>query len=346
MELELQEVISKFFKNIDHCKVVKFGSGLINRTFFLQHPEGDFLLQQINHQVFKDTVGLMQNIQIISEHLLQKEYTKSVLQVLPTISNKLFYLNKNGTYWRIFNFIKDTTSYDIPNTPVMVYQAAQSFGEFLFFLNKIPHEKIVDTIPDFHNTPLRFQQLKHAIEKDIVNRVHSTQEVIQTILDFSFLLKKINQLNPNLPTRLVHNDLKFNNLLFNKNNQVEAIIDWDTIMKGNILYDFGDMVRTMACTENEESTNFENVKINEVYLEKMLVGFTETTSSFLSKIEKDNLLLGGQFIIYEQAIRFLTDYLNGDIYYNITYTNQNLNRTKNQLALLKDLTLRLRIMDL
>ena len=337
MELEFQEVISRYFKNITNYQIGEFGSGLINRTFFLQHKEGDFLLQKINHQVFKQPEGLMQNIQIISQHLLQKEYSKSVLQVLPTLSDDLFYLNEKGDYWRIFYFIKNTKSFDIPTSPQMVYEAAKGFGEFLYFLNDVPLEKIVDTIPDFHNTPLRFQQLNYAIEKASSSRLKNSKTTLKKINQFSFLIKKIEELKPQIPARIVHNDLKINNLLFDKQQNVEAIIDWDTIMKGNILYDFGDMIRTMACTENEESTNFQKVKINEIYLKQMVKGFTEATFSFLSEIEKDHLLLGGQFIIYEQAIRFLTDYLKGDVYYNTTYPQQNLNRTINQLYLLEDL---------
>ena len=337
MELEVQQVISKYFKDISNCKIGEFGSGLINRTFFLQHAEGKFLLQQINHHVFKKPDELMQNIKIVSSHLEAKKYPKSILTILPTLDGNLFVKTQHRNFWRIFFFIENTFSYDIPLSSEMVFDAAKGFGEFLFYLKDIVPEKISDTIPDFHNTILRFQQLKHAIEKDSANRVNSTQNIIQQINGYSFLLKKIEMLQSLIPTRIVHNDLKINNLLFQKNKAVKAVIDWDTIMKGNILYDFGDMVRTMACTENEESTNFEKVKINPEYFDQIVEGFSESTFSFLSKVEKENLLLGAQFIIYEQAIRFLTDYLNGDIYYNITYPSQNLNRTINQLALLEDL---------
>jgi len=205
----------------------------------------------------------------------------------------------------------------------MVFDAAKAFGEFLFYLKDLSNEKIVDTIPNFHNTSLRFQQFKLAIENNASNRVNLAKDLIQKINDYSFLIQKIEKLQSIIPSRIIHNDLKINNLLFQKDKSVKAIIDWDTIMKGNILY--------------EESIEFEKVKINPQYLEQIINGFSESTFSFLSEIEKDNLLNGAQFIIYEQAIRFLTDYLNGDNYYNITYTNQNFNRTKNQLTLLEDL---------
>jgi len=337
MELELREVISKYFKDISNCKIEEFGSGLINRTFFLQHDQGKFLLQKINHHVFKQPVELMQHIEVVSSHLISKKYPKSILTILTTLDKKSLVETKQGNFWRIFLFIENTISYNIPLSNKMVFDAAKAFGEFLFYLKDIPNEKIKDTIPDFHNTPLRFKQLNHAKEKDSSNRVNSVQGLLQKIDDYSFLIEKIDKLQSIIPSRIIHNDLKINNLLFQADKTVQAVIDWDTIMKGNILYDFGDLVRTMACTENEESVNFDKVKINPEYLEQIVKGFSESTFSFLSEIEKENLLDGAKFIIYEQAIRFLTDYLNGDTYYNITYTNQNLNRTKNQLMLLDDL---------
>ncbi len=329
---DLDLVLKSFFKNINDCKIIPFGSGLIHRTFFLQHSEGDFILQKINSNVFKNPRDLMENIQLVSTHLHQKNYPKSILEIRKTIDENVLLQTSKNEYWRIFNFIKDTQEFTNPESDEQVYQTGKSFGEFLTYLKDLPVEKIKSSISDFHNTSLRFQNLEKIIQKDEFNRVQFAKTEIKQIRKWQFLINDFKALN--CPIRIVHSDPKISNLLFDQNKKVKAVIDWDTIMPGYILHDFGDLVRTMACQEDEESTDFENVKISLPFLENLKKGFLESTENWLTEVEKDNLMLGAKVIIYEQATRFLTDYLDGDKYYNTVYTEHNFNRAKNQIKLL------------
>lgn len=326
-------ILSSFFKNIDDCKIIPFGSGLIHRTFFLQHPEGDFILQKINHHVFKNPLDLMENIQTVSQHLEKEKYPKVILKIKKTLDGNVLLQTSQNEYWRIFDFIKDTQEFTHPASETQVYQTGKSFGEFLTYLKDLPVEKIKPSIPNFHNTRMRFENLEKAIQRDEYKRVHLAKKEIEEIRQWYFLIEEFEALDA--PIRIVHADPKISNLLFDKNKKVKAVIDWDTIMPGYIIHDFGDLVRTMACEVGEESTDFEKAKISIPYLEMLKKGFLETTDSWLSKVEKGNLMLGAKVIIYEQAIRFLTDFLEGDKYYNTVYTEQNFNRAKNQIALCK-----------
>ena len=331
----LDLVLKSFFKNIDDCKIIQFGSGLIHRTFFLQHKKGDFILQNINSNVFKNPLELMGNILLVGEHLLKKKYPKSILKIKKTLDGNVLLQDSKNEYWRIFDFIKDSQEFTNPESEEQVYQTGKSFGEFLTFLKDLPVGKIKPSIPDFHNTKLRLENFEKAILKDEFNRVQFAKKEIEQIRNWHFIIEEFDALH--FPIRIIHADPKISNLLFDKNKKVKAVIDWDTIMPGYILHDFGDLVRTMACTEDEESTNFEKVKISISYFEILKKGFLENTKSWLIDIEKNNLLLGAKVITYEQAIRFLTDYLEGDRYYNTVSTEHNFNRTKNQIQLLQSL---------
>ncbi|MFK8006767.1 MAG: aminoglycoside phosphotransferase family protein [Saprospiraceae bacterium] len=333
MNVVKPNILSSFFKNIEDCKIIPFGSGLIHRTFFLQHAEGDFILQKINHHIFKNPLDLMENIQVVSNHLRQNNYPKSILNIKKTLDGNILLQTSENEFWRIFNCIKDTKEFTKPESKKQVYQTGKSFGEFLTYLKDLPIEKIKPSIPDFHNTKMRLKKLEEAIQKDEFDRVKISTQEIKQIRNWRFILEEFNGLN--CPIRIVHADTKISNLLFDKNNKVKAVIDWDTIMPGLVLHDFGDLVRTVTCEENEESTDFEKVKISHSYFEQLKKGFLESTESWLTEVEKENLLLGAKVIIYEQAIRFLTDFLEGDQYYNTVYTEQNFNRAKNQIALCK-----------
>lgn len=336
MNVVKSNILSSFFKDIDDCKIIPFGSGLIHRTFFLQHAEGDFILQKINHHVFKNPWDLMANIQLVSNHLNQNNYQKSILKIKKTLDGNILLQTTDKEYWRVFDFIKNSQEFTNPESGEHVFQTGKSFGEFLTYLKDLPIEKIKPSIPNFHHTRMRLENLEKAIQTNNFDRVKISTQEINQIRNWSFILEEFESLD--CPIRIVHADPKISNLLFDKkNNKVKAVIDWDTIMPGYILHDFGDLVRTVTCEENEESIDFEKVKISSVYLEQLTKGFLESTDSWLTEIEKNNLMLGAKIIIYEQAVRFLTDFLEGDQYYNTVYTEQNLNRTKNQIRLLNSL---------
>ena len=331
----MKDNLKYFFQDIEGCKINPFGSGLIHRTFFLEHEEGAFIVQKMNAHVFENPKVVMQNIQTVAHHLKQKKYPKAVLEIRLTLSGDLFFEKNKNEFWRVFKYISDTQFYSKADTPHQVYETGKSFGEFLFYLKYLPVGEIQSAIPDFHNTRLRLEQMQKAIKIDTFGRVKMARIEIEKIRNWYFLIEKFDQLD--FPKRVIHADAKISNLLFDKNKKVVAVIDWDTMMVGNVLFDFGDLVRTMTCEQGEEATDFENVKISMPYFTMLAKGFLEATNSWLTEVEKNNLLLGAEIIIYEQAIRFLTDFLDGDKYYKTNYANQNFNRAKNQIALLEDI---------
>lgn len=334
--IRINNVIKQYFKNTFDGKIKKIGLGLIHQTFFLQHSHGDFILQKMNHHVFKNPELVNRNIQMVSNHLKQQNYPKQILDIRPTLNHNLQAKDETGAFWRLLNYIPYSQDFSKAKNEQQVFETGQSFGEFLLYLRDLPSEKIQPSIPDFHHVNLRFQKLQKVIHQNKLGRVKNARLEIDAIKSWQFLIKKFDLLN--CPTRIVHADPKINNLLFDKDEKVIAVIDWDTIMPGNILLDFGDLVRTTCCEEDEESINFSKVKISPMYLNALTKGFLQKTKTWITREERAHLMLGAQVIIYEQAIRFLTDYLEGDVYYAVKNPIHNLNRTINQIKLLESLT--------
>lgn len=332
-------IVKAFFpkSKILDCQV--YGSGLINATFFLtleHHKENRYILQKVNHYIFKDPIGLMNNIQMANQHLLQKDYPQQLLKPVLKANGDQLHIDESGNYWRMFPFIENSVSYDIVTSPLLAYEAAQTFGEYFLYLSDLDASKMIATIPNFHNTALRLATFEKAVQSDKVNRLTSCQTFIEEVMDYQSIIEALNQLD--LPLRVTHNDTKINNVLFDqKCAKGICVIDLDTLMPGTLLFDFGDMVRTFTPEASEEEPDAQKVFARIVYFEALTKGFLEQVSPVLTKIEKDNLLLGAKGIIYEQILRFLTDYLEGDHYYSIKYPKQNLNRAKNQMALLKSI---------
>ena len=219
-------------------------------------------------------------------------------------------------------------------------QAAEAFGDFINALNTIPAQKISYTIPQFHDGILRWKQFQAAIELDLKGRKKSISTLIQDIEREQSIFQEVNHaiLKGKFPTRITHNDTKINNLLFDKNtHQVAAIIDWDTIMPSIVLSDFGDMMRTLASSKGEETMEFDSIEFRLDAIEKISQGFASSSKGWIENNELTYLSKSGIWITYMQCIRFLTDYLNGDIYYKIIYPRHNLNRAKNQFFLLQDM---------
>jgi len=332
--IRLDKVVNIFFKDKFDFKIKEIGSGLIHRTFFLQHAKGNFILQKINNHVFSNPFDLMKNIELISEYLIEKKYPKSILEIQKSnngVGLAQLYRNDDNEYWRMFKYIPNAPLEENSIDEKLAYEVGKTFGEFHFYLKDFIQEKIRPTIPDFHNTNFYLKKLKNAIQEDPFQRVKFAKEEIDFALKESLIISKFSMLQ--LPKRVIHADPKINNLLFDERGEVVAIIDWDTIMVGNLLWDFGDLVRTTCCSQNEESLNFSEIKIQPDLYTHLKDGFLNSTQSFIAKEEKENLAVGAKLIIYEQAIRFLTDYLEGNKYYQVKSENHNLNRSKNQIAL-------------
>ncbi|MEL6925885.1 MAG: phosphotransferase, partial [Bacteroidota bacterium] len=312
--------------------------GLIHQSYVLSTAANgvnyQYLLQQLNHYVFSQPEQIMENIAVVAQHLKQTDYPLRVLEAIPTTQGS-YLLNHQGQYFRLFPFFKHSLSANVIADENMAYEAARAFGWFDAFLSDLPTGRLHTTIPDFHNTPLRLQQLKHAIQQGVSKRVIRSAKVVDELLSYQSLLRHYSAMEQQL--RPVHYDTKINNLLLDASTRKPiAVIDLDTMMPGLLAYDYGDMVRTMAARHDENHPDFNVVSIRPEVLRAINEGFLEAMGDRIQAAEKKALPYGAALIIFEQSLRFLSDYLLGDRYYRIAYADQNFVRAQNQLALLKD----------
>ena len=318
------------------------GSGHIHDTYLLtcsdQH-HSEFVLQRFNHEVFKNPSEVMSNIDRALEHIDQgKPGNLKPLRIIKTHQGDLIHL-EGDHYYRIYNYIGESDSYNQVTNKEQAIGGARAFGEFIELLNGLNPNDLYTTIPDFHNLKVRFEQLKKAVYLDSVRRVQDYQDEVAfaigreaKVLEYSLLLD-----HPEIPYRVTHNDTKINNVLFQKGStNAVCVVDLDTIMPGLLLFDFGDMARTF-CNAVLEEGNAELADFRLDIFEAICNGFFQSIKSPLSEKEIDSLKAGPWWLTYIMAIRFLADFLNGDVYYKINSPLQNLDRARNQLNLVKDI---------
>ena len=256
----IYKLIAAFKIDADIASVIPFGSGHINDTYRIKNsdPSGaDYLLQRINHRVFKDVPVLMQNLLYVTEHLNEKlakipgsDLEKDVMTIVETNDGKPYFKDDRGDYWRVFHFLKDTRSYDQVTTKQQAYEGGKAFGRFQALLSDMNPGLIKDTIPDFHNIESRLAKFEHAVKDDKVGRLHKVLPEVEFIRQRVYEMSEILRLGRagKLPLRIVHNDTKFNNVLLNEDDHAQCVIDLDTVMPGYVAYDFGDSIRTIANT--------------------------------------------------------------------------------------------------
>jgi len=317
----------------------KIGSGHIHRTFLLKSQTDAILVQNINHSVFSDLEALQTNLRVIEMHFSKYDeilFEKGMTYLKLREANDKTLLKDGLHYWRAFEWIESSESFDKALSPKYAYQAAVGFGQFIKTLSTLPLSAISLTIPDFHNGKRRWNEFEKALEKADANRYHLARALIDFAQHRKNILISFSEKIENglIPIRLTHNDTKLNNILFHKGiAKVKCIIDLDTVMPGTILFDFGDMIRTICSTANEDCENLESVEIDEEYFTAICKGFASEIKDLITKNEQQELLNGAIFMCFIIGIRFLTDYLNGNIYYPIDYENHNLIRARNQFKL-------------
>jgi len=348
-DTRIYKLIATFKIDADIASVAPFGSGHINDTYRIRNsdPNGvDYLLQRVNHHVFKDVPVLMQNLLYVTEHLKLKlaeipgtDLEKEVMTIVETHDGKPYFQDSDGNYWRVFHFLKYTRSYDQVTTGQQAYEGGKAFGRFQALLADMEPGLIKDTIPDFHNVESRLGKFEQAVKADKVGRLHNVLPEVEFIRQRIDEMSEILRLGRagKLPLRIVHNDTKFNNVLLNTDDQAQCVIDLDTVMPGYVAYDFGDSIRTIANTASEDEQNIELIDINISLFESYTKGYLKEAINFLTEYELNSLLKGTLLLPYAQTVRFLTDYLEGDHYYKIHSPDHNLQRTRAQLALVKKL---------
>jgi len=322
--------------------VSPLGNGHINDTFLVRWNQGELVLQKLNTQVFKAPDALVENADIIAQYLLDKktrgDYSLSVVEPIRTQDGQLAVdLGEQG-FWRAINYLPHSHSIDVVSSEDEAFAAAKAFGHFSSALSSLDATELTDVIPQFHHLPGRIEQLQAAVAKDTQARVSSCRKWVDFALSQQLLLNELSDMSPKLPLRTCHNDTKINNMLFDKRDMSSlAIIDLDTCMKGHLMYDFGDMVRTFCSPEEEDSTALENVHVRESIFAAICSGYLSELGEVLSREERASLWLGARVICLMIGVRFLTDHLNGDVYFHIHHDNHNLERAANQFTLYKSL---------
>ena len=326
---------ASFFGNQSIRRVLPVGNGNINDTYRLDIGGASWILQRLNHLIFTDPEGVMRNTAAVAAHLQRKpDFPLRVPVPMAGTDGRLLQQDATGNYWRVFPFFDNTFAPEQLPDPQVALAAADAYGVFLEALCDFPAGQLVDTIPGFHDTDRRWAAYLSVLEKDAAGRVQATQAETTALKAIQPVFEAVSQIKQSglLPIRVTHNDTKAGNVLLDLERKTAvAVIDWDTIMPGTVLSDFGDMVRTFAPDFSEDHAGGLQLRLDTV--EALFRGFLGQTAGFLTPLERENLVLGALWIVGEQALRFLSDYLAGDVYYKIKYPSHNLVRAQNQLAL-------------
>jgi hypothetical protein len=330
--------------------VTPYGTGHINDTFASRFQTGRgiarYVHQRINHNVFHEPDKVMENIERVTRYARERiiasggDPQRETLNLVMAKDGKSFYRTAEGDTWRTYLFIDGVRTYDKVEDVRHVYTAANAFGKFQRLLSGLPGERLHETIPNFHHTRQRFDAFVKALERDAANRAASVRAEIDFILareaDASVVVDMLAR--GQLPERVTHNDTKLNNVLIDeRTGEGICVIDLDTVMPGSALYDFGDLVRTGAITALEDAPDLAQVQLDLNMFERLAHGFLDATRDTLTPTEIDYMPFGAKLITLEQAIRFLGDHLNGDVYYKIHRPNHNLDRARTQIKLVAEI---------
>ena len=323
------------FNSFENFEFQAFGAGLIHGTYLIESGDAKFILQEFNNGVFQFPERISHNQRLIKS---QGNDTFLPFQLpLPILnSNNKLITTVHGRLFRLFEFVSGQTIQEISGLD-QAYLAAKAYGVFAEWGKDVDTSQLQECIPNFHRFDLRFAKLEEvAAEKNSLSK--EDQEILDFYLGQKKLIESYQEFKAILPQRLTHNDTKISNALFSKNNKGLCVIDTDTIMPGIVHYDFGDAIRTICNTAAEDETNLNLVEFNVSYYKAYTKGFLEKMEASLTPLELKHLPLGAKTMIFIMAIRFLTDYMNNDVYYKTKYSEHNLDRAKNQFKLLESLT--------
>ena len=337
----MENIICQFETEGELQTYSPYGNGHVNRTYFVKTDQGkQYILQRVNRFAFRNVPGLMDNILFVTKALAEKsEDPRSYLHLVPTRQGGYWTLTDDGEYWRMYEYVEGSICLEEAQTPEDFYQSAVGFGRFQSLLRDFPIDTLIDTIPNFHNTIDRYRLFHEAVEADVCGRAASVRDEI----DF-FLAREekggalqIMREKGELPVRVTHNDTKLNNVLMDaQTRKALCVIDLDTVMPGLVAYDFGDAIRFGASTGAEDEKDLEKVRFDLGLYEIFAEGFVPTCGG-LTQREIETLPLGAWVMTLENGMRFLTDYLSGDVYYSIARPEHNLDRARTQIKLVGEM---------
>ena len=324
----------------NNCTVQSFGSGLINGTWKITTDHQTYILQRINNKVFKQPEYIAANIRLVADHLNTHYPDYLFAAPVKTITGKEMAFCADEGYFRLFPFINNSHTIDVVTSAAQAYEAAKQFGAFTKKLSGLNAADLKITLPGFHNLTLRYQQFENALANGNPERIKAAAETIAVIKSHQSIVDDFEKIkgDKDFKIRATHHDTKISNVLFDENDNGLCVIDLDTIMPGYFISDVGDMLRTYLSPANEEEKDLSKIEIRPGYFEAIQHGYLEEMHDELTEKEKNAFMYAGKFMIYMQAIRFATDYLNNDVYYGQKYEGHNLMRAGNQLILLEKLS--------
>jgi Ser/Thr protein kinase RdoA (MazF antagonist) len=320
----------------------RYGSGHINHTYLIVDGTArQYILQKINQHVFRAPASLMKNIAAVTTHLRKTAATwREVLELIPTKAGDAWLVDDEGEYWRMYQFISDSVSLQLSRTENDFRESALAFGRFQRQLADFPAHELAETIPNFHNTPVRYQAFHEAIKTDKVGRVKEVQREIDFVLERESYASTLTNLQASgdMPLRVTHNDTKLNNVLFDREtDKALCVIDLDTVMPGLSVNDFGDSIRFGATSAAEDERDLSKVNFVLPLYETYKDGFLAACGESLTTCEKESLRDGAKMMTLECGMRFLTDYISGDVYFHITRETSNMDRSRTQFKLVADM---------
>ena len=351
MKHNIASIAKNFDMRADFISAEPYGSGHINDTYAATYSQAGtevrYIHQRINHLIFKEPLLLMENIERVTSHIRNKliaagadDINRRTLTLVPTLDGKTCYIDPDGNYWRTYLFVENAQTYDEITGTNQAYQAAKAFGEFQKQLTDLPGERLHDTIPGFHHTRQRFDNLTKAIEADTHNRVASVKDDIEFAMQREAMVDVLLDLQAKgeIPEIITHSDTKLNNVMLDdKTSEGICVIDLDTVMPGLSLYDFGDMARTAMRPTPEDETDLTKVVAQLDMFKALAEGYLSSAGDVLTQAEKDHLSFSAQLITFEIGLRFLTDHLEGDTYFKTHRDNHNLDRARVQFKMVESL---------
>ena len=347
MENRFAAILSNYFGAdvLEAAAVERYGGGHINETYLVIAPTAKYILQKLNTDVFKKPEDVMENLEKISRFMHDRvaarggDVDRELINIIPTKDGSSFVRNTDG-FWRLTKFIGNTVTYEVIEKPAMFEDCAVAFGRFQNELALFPAATLKETIPNFHNTPDRYRQFEEAMAADTVGRLASVPQEIAFVQAHRPVCNKLMDLlnKGELPLRVTHNDTKLSNILYDADtNRPICVIDLDTTMPGLVAYDFGDAIRGGAGTAAEDELDLAKVGVNLDLFDAFTKGFLSTVGDSLTELEKDTLPDGAILMTLECGIRFLTDYLNGDVYFRTAYPEHNLVRAHNMFKMVTEM---------
>lgn len=349
----IKSVMEAFVVEGEFVEAREYGDGHINDTYkVVMKDEGQskpYLLQRINHQIFTDPPGLVENIDKVTGHIRHKLQVegvnpkREVLELISTRDGKKYHLTKDGHYYRAYVFIEDAATYLLVEKPEHMYYAGKAFGTFQKLLADFPEDQLIETIPDFHHTVKRYEVFRSKVDENPFDRVDSAIEEIKFVINRKDMMGTLLELYHKglIPKRVTHNDTKFNNVMIDDSTgEGICVVDLDTVMPGLSLYDFGDAIRSGTNKAKEDEKDLSMVSVDLMLFEQYTKGYLEAAGQALVEAEIEHLVTGALLMTLECGMRFLTDYLDGDNYFKTAYNEHNLIRCRNQFALVKDMEMK------